>query len=103
MVNPASGFLYASLSPLLSIFGQEFGPLSVTWVWGNTSTETVISSATHLALYSYVKRTDQGEKWSAEVFQQLDTLRKTFTNANYYLYSYAQGKLNAQLLFYYEK
>ncbi|XP_075252503.1 patched domain-containing protein 3-like isoform X2 [Convolutriloba macropyga] len=92
VVNPASGFLYASLSPLLSIFGQEFGPLSVTWVWGNTSTETVISSATHLALYSYVKRTDQGEKWSAEVFQQLDTLRKTFTNANYYLYSYAQGR-----------
>ncbi len=51
-----------------------------------------ISSATDIAMYWYSVSGHRSEKWSEAVYPQLDSLRKSFTNADYYLYSYARAR-----------
>ena len=66
--------------------------ISVLKADGSTSRIKVVTNATHIFLNWFLKVSDRSEKWNLRAFKELDKLRKTFKNANYYFFSYAQSR-----------
>ena len=87
-------YITSALLPILSISNEVVSNETVRLLANNSLVpEEQVSGASHIVLYWYTYKTSQAEEWSEKVFGQLDEMRKGFTNANYYLYSYAKGVL----------
>ncbi len=53
----------------------------------NTSEESMIVSANDISMIWILKKTKTAQKWAEKAFVELNALRKSFTNAEYYIFS----------------